>query len=145
MIALALLGLGVALLIAARLRYQQGRRPPRRPISPTAPVRPRSTRSPGRDDVPHALYRYPHATRPGSIYYGISNDPDARHARHARDPRARWWFSRSTGVMVIVAWFPNRTEAMAAESRAIRTAALAGEDIANDHHNPNRRIRRAAR
>jgi len=101
------------------------------PRIPPAPVR-RQIRT----EVPHLLYYYRHATLPGRIYWGISNDPERRHGEHETDPDDQDWMRQSTGVMYYHRWYPNRTAARAAERRAIRVSALAGEPIVNDHHNP---------
>jgi predicted GIY-YIG superfamily endonuclease len=90
------------------------------------------------------LYDYHHAGRDEVIYSGISNDPVARDRRHANDPKAQWWYQRSSKVMHVVAWYPNRRLARAAERHRVRELALDGHDLANDHHNPVRRTRRAA-
>jgi len=142
-ISLLLIGAGLALLWLAwhrrgTVRSRPVHRAPRRTAPPAPPVR-RAVRA----DVPTALYFYPHATRPGAIYYGISSQPEVRHVRHENDPDDRWWMERSTGEMVIISWHANRPLALAHERAAIRRGALAGEDLANDHHNPIRRPRRA--
>lgn len=116
----------------------------RRPAVPARPAYvPPPVRRPVRADVPHALYDYP---RPDGwiIYVGISNEPAARHRRHENDPDDQWWYVQTTRAMHIVAWYPNRDAARAAERNRVRTLALAGHDLANDHHNPVRRSRRAA-
>lgn len=124
------------------VRPAPGRPPTRMPVR-RMPVRRTPVRR-VRADVPHLLYRYVWAATLRTCYYGISNEPPARHARHLIDPDDQWWMSRSTGVMIPVCWYPNRAAARAAERAAVRAGAAAGEDLANDHHNPVRRPRRAA-
>lgn len=147
MIVAAICVAGAVLLLVWAIRMPRSRADYGQP----APVRARAaaTRRPVRADVPHALYRYPHRFRPGARYYGISNEPPARHRRHENDPKDRWWFATSTGRMVIIAWYPNRAAAQAAERGAVRAAWVRGEDIANKHHVPRptapRRKTRAAR
>lgn len=127
-----------AAVVAAIVRW---RPQPPRPLAPPA----RPPRRPVRADVPHALYDYMHAERPGRIYVGISNEPEARHRRHGRDPKDQWWYRRSTKTMHLVAWYPNRAAAEDAEELRVRSLAHAGDDLANTHHNPYaRRTRRAA-
>lgn len=111
----------------------------RAPVPPPLRV---PARRPIRTEVPHLLYFYRSTTGP-RIYWGISNDPDARHARHLTDPKDQWWMSRSSKVMYYDHWYPNRTTALAAERRAIRASAYSGEPIANQVHHPAGRIRRA--
>jgi predicted GIY-YIG superfamily endonuclease len=102
---------------------------------PIASARPRRQ---VRTDVPHLLYVY--RRRDGSrIYGGISNEPPDRHARHLIDPDDRWWMVQTDGVMYPVRWYPNRTAARAAERALVQEMYYAGEDPANDHHNPGRR------
>jgi predicted GIY-YIG superfamily endonuclease len=105
------------------------------------PPRALPVRRPVRADVPHLLYCYLWATTLRPIYYGISNEPEVRGSRHLTDPDDEWWMRQSTGVMVPIRWLPDRSAARAAERAAIRDGALAGEDLANDHHNPRRRTR----
>lgn len=146
----------VVLLLAAVILLTVAVRIPRRPggyrspvgYMPTAAVRP--ARRPVRADIPHVLYKYPHLYRPGARYYGISNEPAARDRRHSRDPKDQWWYQTSTKQMVIIAEYPNRAAAQAAEREAVRAAWARGEDIANTHHvprstAPKRRKSRAAR
>jgi predicted GIY-YIG superfamily endonuclease len=96
-------------------------------------------------DVPTILYHYEWADRPTApIYFGISNDPPARHVRHENDPDDRWWMDRSTGVMILDTQYPNRAAARAAEKAAIQRAHYAGHELANYQHNPGRRKRYAA-
>ncbi len=148
-VAVVLILAAVALLVAAARtpRRPGGYRPPVGYVAAPAGVAPR--RRPVRADVPHALYKYPHLYRPGARYYGISNDPPARDRRHARDPKDQWWYRTSTKQMVIIAQYPNRAAALAAEREAVRAAWARGEDIANKHHVPRstapRRKTRAAR
>ncbi len=145
-VAIALVVVAVVLLaVAVRIpRRPGGYRPPVATVAPSTP-----RRRPVREDVRHALYRYPHLLRDGGRYYGISDDPEARHRRHQRDPKDQWWFRTSTGEMQIIAWYPNRTLARAAERTVIQAAHRRGEDIANQHHVPRstapRRKTRAAR
>lgn len=127
------------------------RRSPARPIRPAkrsifrpAPVRPAPSRRSIAED-PHVLYHYPWANRPGRRYIGISNEPERRHAEHLIDPKDRWWMVQSTGVMVLVAQYPTRAAALAAERAAIREAYFADEDPANTVHNPGRKPRAARR
>lgn len=132
--------LAVALvLLWLAVRLAQRHRPAPQPLS-----RSRAPKRRVRRDVPTALYCYLHAVVPGRVYVGISNDPESRHRWHEVNSP---WFRFSTGEMRIVAVYPNRRAAMAAETAAIRRAALAGEPLANDVGNPLRRkgvIRRAA-
>lgn len=86
--------------------------------------------------VPHLLYVYRWARNGRPAYFGISNEPAARDARHAVDPDDRWWYEDTDKVMYVVAWFPNRPAGLAAEAATIRREALAGEYLANTHHNP---------
>jgi predicted GIY-YIG superfamily endonuclease len=138
-VALVLMVVAGALLLTA-LGQVAAHRPQR--SHPVAPVRPaRKVRT----NVPHVLYHYLHATRPGRIYIGISNSPEVRHSRHLIDPDDREWMRRSTKIMYPVQWYPSRTAARAAERAAVREAAHAGEDIANDQHHPYRRRSRAIR
>ena len=131
-LAIALLALAAGLLWAVGVQaLQDERRPAGPPIPAPVPVR-----RPVRTDVPHALYYYLHATVPGRIYWGISNEPEARHGRHENDPRDQWWMRQSTGAMHLHRWYPNRETARAAERAAVRASAFAGEPIVNDHHNP---------
>lgn len=142
--ALVCMILAVWLLAALVARALRGRRA--RPAPVVYPTRPAIRRAPVREDVPHALYAYLWASRPGRRYIGISNEPAVRHRRHETDPDAQWWFQQTTGVMHVICWYPNRDTARAAERATVRAAALNGEDPANDHHNPlRRRARRAAR
>lgn len=143
----AALGLLLAVLRVSRRRAAPqplSRRPgPSRPVTTRPPARPARAI---RVDVPTALYHYEWADRPPApIYYGISNDPPARHRRHEVDPDDRWWMSRSTGVMVLDTQYPNRPAALAAERTAIRAAHARGHELANYQHNPGRRRRVAAR
>ncbi len=100
-----------------------------------------------RRDVPHALYQY--LTPAGAPkYFGISNDPGARHERRMRqfaagDPKVAW-VAETTREMQVLAWYDDHAAANAAERIMVRAAAEAGHDLANDHYNPNRRSRRAA-
>lgn len=116
-----------------------------RPDAParTAPRR-APIRRPVRADVPHALYDYHYAGRAEVIYSGISNEPPVRHRRHENEPKDQWWYLKSTKKMHVVGWYPNRVTAQAAERERVRTLALAGHRLANNHHNPVRRTRRAA-
>jgi len=112
--------------------------------APVPPPLPAPVRRAIRTEVPHLLYFYRHSTG-GRIYWGISNDPEARHARHLSDPDDQWWMRQSSGVMYYAKWYPNRVTARAAEREAIRASAYAGEQIANQVHHPAGRIRRAVR
>jgi hypothetical protein len=127
-------------LVAAVVAAIIGWRPqvPARPFPLAVPAR-----KPVRADVPHALYDY---LRPNGTtrYVGISNEPPARHRRHGVDPKDQWWYRQTTRTMHIVAWYPNRDAAQAAERARVRMLAHAGHDLANDHHNPARRVRRVA-
>ena len=128
----------VALLALAFRRRQQLR------IRPVVVVASAPRRRQIRTDVPHLLYVYDWAGEPRipDAYYGISNEPPARHARHLIDPDDRWWIERTTGVMHPIGWYPNRTLALAAERAAIRAACARGAELANTVHNPNARKRR---
>lgn len=95
-------------------------------------------------NVPTVLYHYDWADGRGPIYFGVSNEPPARHRRHENDPRDRWWMERSTGVMILDTQYPNRPAAEAAEEAAIQRAHYAGHELANYQHNPGRRKRYAA-
>lgn len=134
LIALLLIAAGIALLVFAyishRNRWQQ-----RLPAPAPLPVR--SRRAPVRADVPHALYVY-YWRSGGQAYFGISNDPEERHRRHATNPRARW-FAATTGEMHIIHVYPNRAAALAAEREAIRIATFRGARLANRQHNPHLR------
>lgn len=127
--AVALMVFAVSLLWAVAAQIAKGR-------AATALPPPVPTRRPVRADVSTLLYYYRHAILPGRVYWGISNDPEARHAQHEADPDDQHWMRQSTGIMYYERWYPNRAAALAAERRAIRASALAGEPIANDHHNP---------
>lgn len=102
---------------------------------PQVPIRP-SVQRKIRANVPHVLYHYLHALRPGRRYIGISNEPTARHRFHSTNPRGQWWFQTSTQVMEIVARYPNLQAARIAERAAIADAVRNGEDIANTQHVP---------
>lgn len=129
-----------ACVILAVVRWQPRRSTRRAYVAPPAPA---PVRRPVRADVPHALYDY---LRPdGSVrYVGISNEPPARDRRHATDPDDQWWYRETTKFMYVIRWYPDRATAQAAERARVRALALAGHDLANDHHNPVRRNRRAA-
>jgi predicted GIY-YIG superfamily endonuclease len=134
-ILLILAGIGLLLFVVLR----QGGRPPARP----APL-PRPAGTPRRQirvDVPHLLYVYEWAAG-GDCYFGISNEPDARHRRHGVDPDDRWWYEQTTKVMHELAWYPNRAAALAAERAAIRAACSVGAALANTVHNTRARGRR---
>jgi hypothetical protein len=124
----------IAAVVSAIARWRP--QPVRPPV--VAPVR-RAVRA----DVPHALYDY---LLPAGLvrYTGISNEPPARDRRHAKDPDDQWWYQGTTKVMYVIGWYPNRDAALAAERIRVRTLALAGHPLANDHHNPVRRPRRVA-
>jgi predicted GIY-YIG superfamily endonuclease len=115
------------------------RRPSPRPVTPSPVTRPRRARR-VRTDVPHLLYVYYWAAG-GEAYWGISNEPERRHARHQTDPRDQEWMPYTDGVMHPVAWYPNRAAALAAERAAIRRACARGDRIANTVHNTRRRGR----
>ena len=145
-LALFLILAAAGLIVAAVVRVH--RTPPTRPVPRVRPAvsQPAPIRRSHRDE-PHALYHY---DRPdGSlIYYGISHEPPVRHDRRMNefakgDPRVAW-VAESTGVMHIDRWYEDYAAANAAERIAVRAAAEAGHDLANDHYNPNRRARRAA-
>lgn len=137
MIPLALILAAVVLLALAFRRRRQLRLRP-------AVVVPPAPRRRIRTDVPHLLYVYDWDGRRAipDAYYGISNEPPARHARHLIDPDDRWWIERSTRVMHPIGWYPNRALALAAERAAIRAACARGADLANTVHNPSARRRR---
>jgi hypothetical protein len=135
-LAVILMTLAAALLGAVGVAAVRGE-------TPSAPPLPVPVRRPVRTEVPHLLYYYRHATLPGRIYWGISNEPEARHARHLTDPDDQWWMVQSTGIMYHHRWLPNRAAARAAERAAIRASAHAGEPIANQVHHPAGRSRRA--
>jgi hypothetical protein len=137
MIPLLLIAAAIALLATAVLA---GRRPTPPPAPPVRPVPARRIRT----DVPHLLYRYVWLVG-GDCYYGISNEPEKRHARELVDPRCQWWIRQSTKVMIPVRWYPDRDSAHAAEVQAIESAARRGAYLANYHHNPRRRTRAVAR
>jgi predicted GIY-YIG superfamily endonuclease len=125
----------IAAIVAAIVRWW--------PPTP-APLAAPPPRRPVRENVPHALYDYPYAGRAEIVYVGISNEPQARDRRHANDPKDQWWYRQSAKRMVIVGWYPNRDAAKAAERARVQYLARLGHDLANDHHNPVRRVRRAA-
>jgi hypothetical protein len=132
--AVALMVFALALLWAVAAQIAKGRAATALPPPLPVPVR-----RPVRTDVPHALYYYlwaPWSGRTGRCYWGISNEPEARHARHGVDPDDQWWYRQSTGIMYYDHWEPNRDDARAAERQAIRADAFAGAYLANDHHNP---------
>jgi hypothetical protein len=137
-LAVILMALAIRLLWAVGVQALRDEASPLPPPPPPAPIR-RQIRT----EVPHLLYYYRHATKPGRVYWGISNEPEARHDRHLVDPDDQWWMVQSTGVMYYAQWYPNRVTARAAERRAIRASAYAGEPIANQVHHPARRTRRA--
>jgi predicted GIY-YIG superfamily endonuclease len=130
-LAVVLMTLAAALVLAVVV--QAVRSGPGRALPPPVPVR-----RPVRTEVPHLLYCYEWSPRfgTGRIYYGISNEPENRHARHLTDPNDQWWMRLSTGVMIPLCRYPNRDVARAAERRAVRAGAYAGEDLANDQHHP---------
>jgi hypothetical protein len=134
MIPLVLILVAVALIVLALRRRRQLRI---RPVVVVAPVPRRRIRT----DVPHLLYVYDWATG-GDCYYGISNEPPARHRRHAVDPNDQWWYQRSTKVMHPLGWYPNRTAAFAAERAIVRKRSAEGADLANTVHNSRARRRR---
>jgi predicted GIY-YIG superfamily endonuclease len=133
-LAVILMTLAIALLWAVGVQAFRSEAPP----VPLPPVR-RQIRT----EVPHALYYYLHATVPGKIYWGISNNPERRDGEHAIDPDDQWWYRQSTGVMYYAKWYPNKAAACASERRAIRASAYADEPIANQVHHPAGRTRRA--
>lgn len=96
-------------------------------------------RRPPRTHVPHVLYGYKWSLTRRWCYFGISNEEDARAARHEAKS---WWHPYSTGTMHIVGRFPDRQSALDAERRAIGRAVAAGEQLTNTHHNP-RPVRRS--
>lgn len=100
--------------------------------------RPAPARRPVRTEVPHLLYCYrrPDGSR---IYGGISNEPEARAARHLVDPDDRWWIVQTDGIMYPLRWLRNRDVARVAERALVREMHYAGEGPANYHHNPGRR------
>jgi predicted GIY-YIG superfamily endonuclease len=103
-----------------------------------APVMAPSTRRRIRANMPHDLYRYEHVDRPGLPWYiGISVEPLARHRRHGRDEKDRWWYTQSTGEMIVIARFPNRAQALAAERAAIQSAVRHRIPLANTQHVPS--------
>ena len=108
-------------------------------VQPQPPMRSLPGRAPVRSDVPHLLYLYPWADGT-ECYYGVSNEPAARHRRHGTDPDDRWWYANTTGEMIPIRWYPNRRAALAAERAAIRAAAARGAWLANTHHNPRGRL-----
>lgn len=125
-------------LLCLRLAYVSHRNGQRRRFSAPPPAVVRRPVRTVRADVPTALYGYEWVG--GEVcYLGISNEPTARDRRHAVDPDDAWWYGNSTKTMRVLAWFPNRAEALAAERRAIGRAAASGAFLANTHHNPNRR------
>jgi hypothetical protein len=134
-IAVALILAGLLCIVLAYLSHRNERLTQWRQRPRNLPAAP--TRAPVRSSVPHLLYCYYWATG-GECYFGISNDPPARHERHAGKSE---WFPLSTGVMYEVQWYPNRAAALAAERMAIRTASARGATLANDHHNPYARRR----
>lgn len=136
MIALLLIAAGLLFLWLALVSH---RRKWARAIHPRRPLPVLPTRAPVRADVPHLLYLYVWADG-SDAYYGISNEPGARHRRHGVDPDDQWWFGHTTGVMIPVRWYPNRAAALAAERQAIRAAAARGAWLANTHHNPRGRL-----
>ncbi len=119
--------------LAGRRRAEHRQLPDRRrtPLPAKPPARRRV-----REDVPHLLYVYLWAANRRAAYYGISNEPPARHRRHETEPDDEWWFRLTDGVMYEVAWYPNRKAAKAVERATIRGEAVAGEYLANMHHNP---------
>jgi len=135
-IALVLIAVGVALIVCAVVSARN-HRAGRYVRSVALPPRATMVRSPVREDVPHLLYVYVWKVGGGPAYFGISNEPDVRDRRHARDPQDQWWYAHTTKVMHEVAWYPNRAVARAAERAAVRENALRGARLANDHHNPN--------
>lgn len=142
MIVLLLLAAAGVCLWLAYLSHRNGWRrrvDARRPAPPVKRV-PRQIRV----AVPHLLYMYRWARDDRPAYFGISNEPEARHRRHGVDPDDLWWYQLSDGVMYEVGWYPDRTAARAAEVSIIQRHALAGEYLANTHHNPyaDRRGRR---
>ena len=126
--------LGAVLIVASRPSAPRFVPPP--PARPARRIR---------TDVPHLLYCYVWADTLRPCYYGISNEPPARHLRHEADPDDEWWMSRSTHEMIPIRTLPNRSAALAAERAAIRAGAAAGEDLANQTHHPAGRYRRAIR
>jgi hypothetical protein len=133
-LAIILVGMAVGLLAAVRRNVR------RRPPNVAGRSRP-AVRRRIRIDAPHLLYCYrrPDGSR---IYGGISNEPEARAARHLVDPDDRWWMVQSDGVMYPIRWYPNRLTAGTAERTLVREMYYRGENPANYHHNPGR-MRRA--
>lgn len=147
MVALVLIVLAVLLLMSAvrQTRSRRLERVDRHPIGGRPPARPVTVRPRRRSHrhEPHCLYHY--VSRPtmvvqGRRYIGISWQPDERHEYHERKSP---FFARTTGVMYVVAWYPDYATAHAAEVAAIRAAWAAGEPIENVSHVPGRSRRRA--
>lgn len=135
----------VALWLAVVSHRNQWQR--RLPPTGNLPARPAPVprRAPVRANVPHLLYVYLWADSGRPAYFGISNEPDDRDQRHSVDPKDQWWYERTTKVMHEVAWYPDRVSARAAETATIGREALAGEYLANTHHNPFASKRRKTR